>query len=325
MLEKARLPQEVRDAAESARAKSLLSSIDHNHLLALLSVAPASLLAKRIDSLRVPARVKAVCARKRIVHLGDLLQFDEGALGQMPGLGRRSLLGLKHAVVEAIEGAIPARTGPTDTWLVALGEKNPALGEIVARAGIFSDAAFLSGWRSLGGAAAELHRFRFSSLAESIDRDDPTQVLPLLPPDVLAQPITALCAGIRAERALAEEKVSSIGDLVAYTPESLRMIKRIGQSTVRQIARGLLRALADFADQLQRQSVAPTLRQSLTVAVHGLSDRRRDLIQKRLGLGVPHSACKRSPRNSGFRGNAPARSRRMPCGLWTGNRSWVRS
>lgn len=234
---------------------------------------------------------------------GQLL-LTPGAKGALPTAFSASQHPVGHVGEEpiflAVDGwgySVPEPTPPSSSqsversgWVRRFVEEHPGNEEALAVAGIFDEQSYLDREATLAPPLrTELGIFRSADLAGD-SADDPTVLARSAPPWLRELAVEHLDLTVRIANVFRIRALKHVSDIAALTIPELMRFQNFGRTSIVQLTDILERALhagppASVEDLLR--PATQTLLEAVRLSLDACSERERDIVVRRMGLGQP--------------------------------------
>ena len=257
-------PTESVESVRAAFARAL-GTIDRSDPFAIARVAPGWLCTVPIPRIGAGTRCENVLDREGLRLVGDLADVTSGQASRWWGFSVGSVARLTHALL----------TAALDRAL---------------------ETEFFPGWAGSSDAVSvSLPPPASDGRAVEVDRDDPFDVLAVLPEAVLDLPFDAVPLTARCENVIRAQGLGRVADLRQFSSADLLRWNNFGRTSLRELARSLVAAAQHLhlpvpttrAEEPPDPPEPTTLLDSFRSALDSLDERAVRIATRRSGLDGP--------------------------------------
>jgi hypothetical protein len=200
-----------------------------------------------------------------------------------------ALEGWGYAEQEPEQSILESVTGPAD-WTRSFALDHPEDRAALAEAGILSEETYLA----LEGTLTHELRVRLGSYRSAhlvgTDQDDPTALARAAPPWLQALELKHLDITVRIGNVFRNQALHRVSDIGTLTIAELLKFQNFGRTSIHQLAGILQRALNEGphrGEEIASFSPTSTLLEAVHLSLATCSERERDILARRMGLGRP--------------------------------------
>ncbi len=228
--------------------KQLIEDIDPSKLIPIL---PTFILDSNISQLDLPARTSNVFYAQNILKLKEIEGFSLQRMMNWPNFGKKSAKDLYDVLdasvtkfyrdsSENLPDFIRSKSDMSNNWIKGILTSNSESAKACINNSIFDEKSYFENKQFLSDTQVrELELIRYHTLKRSINIEDPSELIPLLPTSILEAHITQLGLTVRTSNVFNVQSIFILKDAIGYSLEDMMKWANFGKKSAKDLCKML--------------------------------------------------------------------------------------